>query len=175
MKFLKTYNRTLINYDLLNKFSYKSINKLPKIKCIIINLSLKKNDLKLLITYLAALKLITKQKGSVTLAKKSNIILKVRKGTPIGCKLTLRKNKMFELYLKLINKEMLTLNKVIIKQKKMFSFQIKDIFKFEELEYNYQFFNSLKLLNVNINTKSDCKNQNKFLLSSFKIITSLHL
>lgn len=173
MKFLKTYNKNIVNYDLLNKFSYKSINKLPKIDSIIINFSLKKNDLKLLITYLSALKLITKQKGTVTLSKKSNIILKVRKGTPIGCKLTLRKKKMFEFYLKLINKYMLALNKTIITQK-VFSFQIKDIFKFKELESNYQFFNSLKVLNININTKSNCKSQNKFLLYSLKIIT-LHL
>ena len=62
MKIFKTYNKNIVNYDLLNKFSYKSINKIPKIDSMIINLSLKKNDLKLLITYLSALKLITKQK-----------------------------------------------------------------------------------------------------------------
>ena len=173
MKIFRTYNKNIVNYDLLNKFLYKSINKIPKIDSMIINLSLKKNDLKLLITYLSALKLITKQKGIIILAKKSNIILKVRKGTPIGCKLTLRKNKMFEFYFKLMNKYLLALNKDKI-TKKVFSFQIKDIFTFEELESNYQFFNSLKFFNVNINTKSSCKKQNKFILHSFKIII-LHL
>ena len=173
MKIFKTYNKNLVNFDLVNKFSYKSVNKIPKIDSIIINLSLKKNDFKLLIVYLSALKLITKQKGTVILAKKSNIVLKVRKGTPIGCKLTLRKKKMFEFYFKLINKNLLALNKDKI-TKKVFSFQIKDIFTFEELESNYQFFNSLKFFNINIKTKSNCKKQNKFLLYSFKIIT-LHL
>ena len=173
MKIFRTYHQNFVNYDLVNKFSYKYIDKLPKIDSIIINLSLKKNDLKLLITYLAALKLITKQKGVITLAKKSNIILKIRQGTPIGCKLTLRKNKMFEFYLKLMNKSMLALEKKNVTQK-VFSFQVKDIFKFKELESNYQFFNSLRVFNININTKSNCKNQNSFLLHSFKI-TILHV
>jgi large subunit ribosomal protein L5 len=169
MKFLNFYNRYIINYDLLNKFSYKYITELPKINSIIVNLSLKKTDLKLLITYLSALKLITNQKGAIILSRKSNIILKVRKGTPIGCKITLRRKKMFEFYLKLFNKSFLTLQKSKPDSKSL-SFQIMDVFSFEELETNYQFFSSLKKINVNINTKSSCKTQNVFLLYSFKII-----
>ena len=171
MKFLNFYNKYIINYDLLNKFSYRSIIELPKINSIIINLSLKKTDLKLLITYLSALKLITNQKGTVILSKNPNIILKVKKGAPVGCKITLRRKKMLEFYFKLLNKSFLSLKKLKL-DKNTLSFQITDIFSFEELETNYQFFSSLKKINININTKSSCKTQNKFLLYSFKVITS---
>ena len=171
MKFLNFYNKYIINYDLLNKFSYKYITELPKINSIIVHFSLKKTDLKLLITYLSALKLITNQKGVIILSKNPNIILKVKKGTPVGCKITLRRKKMLEFYFKLFNKSFLTLQKPKL-DKKTLSFQITDVFSFEELEANYQFFSSLKKINININTKSSCKIQNRFLLYSFKVITS---
>ena len=168
MKFLYNYNENTINYDLLNKFIYNSINVIPKLKFININLSLKTNNLKLLISYLAAFKLITKQNGVVVIAKNSNITFKVRKGTPIGCKIVLRKTKMFLFYLYLFNKSFLPLNKNKL-SKNLFSFQIKNIFLFKDLELNYQFFNNLDFFNVNIVTATICKNQNKFFLNSYKI------
>ena len=169
MKFLYNYNDNIVNYDLLNKFTYTSINKLPKLKFININLSLKKNDIKLLVSYLAALKVITKQNGVIVPAKKSNIIFKIRKGTPIGCKITLRKTKMFLFYFKLLNKSFLPTDKNKLHENS-FSFQIKNIFLFKELELNYQFFNNLKFFNVNLVTTAVCKKQNKFLLTSYKLI-----
>ena len=169
MKFLHNYNENIVNYDLLNKFAYNSINKLPKLKFININLSLKKNDIKLLISYLASLKIITQQNGIIIPAKKSNIIFKIRKGTPIGCKITLRKTKMFLFYLKLLNKSFLPINKNKINENSI-SFQIKNIFLFKELELNYQFFNNLSFFNVNLVTTAVCNNQNKFLLTSYKFI-----
>ena len=51
MKFLQNYNENIVNYDLLNKFTYNSITKLPKLKFININLSLKKNDIKFMEKY----------------------------------------------------------------------------------------------------------------------------
>ena len=169
MKFLQNYNENIVNYDLLNKFTYNSITKLPKLKFININLSLKKNDIKLLISYLAALKIITKQNGIIIPAKKSNIIFKIRKGTPIGCKVNLRKTKMFLFYWKLLNTQILPTTSITT-NKNFFSFSIKNIFLFKELELNYQFFSNLKFLNINLVTTTSCINQNKFLLKSYKVL-----
>ena len=77
MKFLSNYNKNIVKYDLLNKFNYDSINNIPKLKIIHIHLSLKKPDLKLLLSYLAMLKIVTKQNSFIVTAKKSNIILYV--------------------------------------------------------------------------------------------------
>ena len=170
MKFLQNYNENIVNYDLLNKFTYNSINQLPHLKFININLSLKKNDINLLISYLAALKIITKQNSSVVLAKKSNIIFKIRNGSPIGCKITLRKTKMFLFYWELLNKRVLPKNSKKV-DKKFFSFQLKKLFLFKQLELNYQFFNNLKFLNINFITTTSSINQNKFLLMSYKILS----
>ena len=168
MKFLSNYNKNIVKYDLLNKFNYDSINNIPKLKIIHIHLSLKKPDLKLLLSYLAMLKIVTKQNSFIVTAKKSNIIFKIRKGIPIGCKVTLRKTKMFLFYWKLLNQEFFSINSFKL-QKNSVSFQLKKLFSFNEIELNYQFFSNLKFLNVNLITTSSNYKQNKFILSSYKI------
>ena len=58
MNFLKNYNENVVEYDLINKFNYKILNKIPKLKSITLTFKLKKSDTKTLISSLAALKLL---------------------------------------------------------------------------------------------------------------------
>ena len=69
--------------------------KIPKITSAVLRFRLKHNDMKYLIAALAALELITSQKGVLIKSKVPNVTLKLRKGQPIGCKVTIRKNTLF--------------------------------------------------------------------------------
>ncbi len=88
MSFLSNFQLKVLKHDLLNKFNYKNINDLPKMKKIILNFSCRTSNIKRLATAALALELITNKKGVLTRSKKSNILLKIRKGNPIGCKIT---------------------------------------------------------------------------------------
>lgn len=169
MLFITQYNKNIINYDLINKFNYKSLQKIPKIKYINLYFNFKKSDIKLLTSALIALEILTLQKGILTISKTSNISLKIRKGNPIGCKITLRKKKMNLLLYKLINLNLK--NKIkFCNINKMFSFKLVNILIFTELEQNYQFFKNLLNLNVNIKLTTNNFNELVFLLKSYKLI-----
>lgn len=96
-----TYKQKYLNEvrpHLIKKFDLKSMMEAPKIEKITLNIGLgnAKNDSKALQAALDELMLITGQKPIVTKAKKDVSNFKIRKGFPVGCKVTLRKNYMYE-------------------------------------------------------------------------------
>ena len=100
---LKSYNEIIVKYDLLNKFCYKNIGEFPKLISLNLSFNNKKYDLKFIVASLVALELITLKKGQIIFSKKSIISLKVRKGNPIGCRVSLTKRKMYEFLSKLLD------------------------------------------------------------------------
>ena len=90
---------------LMKKFGYKSIMEVPKIDKIVINIGLGdiKDNPKSLENAMNDLAQITGQRPIVTKARKSIAAFKLREGVNIGCKVTLRKDKMYDLAYKLIN------------------------------------------------------------------------
>lgn len=173
MYFFENYNYNIVKYDLINKFHYKELVKIPKLQAIVLQFNLKKYDLKLLVISLAALELITAQKGFLTKSKTASVSFKIRKGQPVGCKITLRKNKMFEFFFKLLNQISIErkINNIKVSTLKAFSFKIPSILIFNELEKNYQFFKNLKNLNVTIIMSNKSKEDFFFLLQTYKIKT----
>lgn len=95
MHLLKNFCSKILKYDLINKFKYNKTNKLPKLKKLVLNFGSQKSDLKQLAAGLLAFELIANQKGVLTTTKKSNILFKIRKGDPIGCKVTLQSQNLF--------------------------------------------------------------------------------
>ena len=91
MNCLEKYYNKFIKYDLILKFNYKNIKKIPKIKSIILNFGCKTSDLKKLSLSFLILQLITKKQCKLNFSKKSNIFLKIRKGQPVGCQIILKK------------------------------------------------------------------------------------
>ncbi len=83
---------------LMEKFGYKSVMQIPKLEKIIINIGCgeAKENAKALDSAVSDLAAITGQKPVITRAKKSVAAFKVREGMPIGCKVTLRSDKMYE-------------------------------------------------------------------------------
>ena len=88
------YIRTIKRY-LINKYKYTYISELPLLKKIILNFGSNTTQLKQISSSVLALRIICGQKAKITRAKKANIILKIRKGNPSGCILTLQKSIMF--------------------------------------------------------------------------------
>lgn len=174
MNFLEIFYIKTLRYDLINKFSYNTIKKLPKIKKIVLNFGCKATEIKYISESLLALELITDQKGLITINKRPNMILKLRKGNPTGCKVTLNKFKMFNFFnVTLINvfPKIKNFNGFSLKQKikkNTFSYKIHNTSVFTELEKHYFLFNNLPKLDITIITNSNSKKEFVFLLKSMK-------
>ena len=87
------------------KFGYKNVMQVPKLDKIVVNMGVgeARENTKLLDSAVADLEKITGQKAIITKAKKSVANFKIREGMPIGCKVTLRGERMYEFVDRLIN------------------------------------------------------------------------
>lgn len=90
---------------LMEKFKYKNIMQVPKLEKVVINMGVgeAKDDLKTLDHAVEEMTLIAGQKPVVTRAKKSVANFKIREGMPVGCKVTLRGEQMYDFLYKLVN------------------------------------------------------------------------
>ena len=90
---------------MMKKFNYKSVMQVPKLEKIVINIGLgdTKENPKSLENAVNDLKIITGQKPIITKSKKAIAAFKLRAGVNIGCKVTLRKGKMYDFAYKLFN------------------------------------------------------------------------
>jgi len=90
---------------LMKKFNYKSVMQVPKLDKIVINIGLgeTKDNPKALENAVNDLSIITGQKPVITKARKSIAAFKLREGANIGCKVTLRSDRMYEFAYKLFN------------------------------------------------------------------------
>ena len=101
MHFLEYSYKKIIKQDLINKFKYNNLNKIPKLKKLTLNFSCKKLTIQNFATTMLALEIIGAKKGSLTVSKNANILLKIQKGQPSGCKLILEKKTMYDFLTKL--------------------------------------------------------------------------
>ena len=101
---LHDYYRDQVVNELKNKFGYKSVMQVPRIEKITLNMGVGEalTDKKLLDNAVADLAAISGQKPLVTKARKSVAGFKIRQGYPIGCKVTLRGERMWEFFERLI-------------------------------------------------------------------------
>ncbi|TDM02361.1 50S ribosomal protein L5 [Macrococcus carouselicus] len=94
-----------ITPELMKKFNYASVMEVPKIEKIVVNMGIGDavQNSKVLDTAVEELQAITGQKPMVTKAKKSIATFRLREGMPIGAKVTLRGERMYEFFDKLVN------------------------------------------------------------------------
>lgn len=104
-KNLRERYRTEIINDLMKKLGYKNVLQVPKLEKVVVNMGMGEamSDSKFLDGGTNDLKTITGQKPLVTRAKKSIATYKIRKGGPVGCKVTLRGQRMYDFFSKLVN------------------------------------------------------------------------
>ena len=103
-KLQETYKNEVVP-ELMKKFEYKSIMQVPKLEKIVINMGVSdvRENAKALESAMRDLEIITGQKAIATTAKKSIAGFKIREGMKIGCKVTLRADKMYDFITKLFN------------------------------------------------------------------------
>lgn len=100
----KVYEKEIIP-KLVETYSYKNINEVPKIEKVVLNMGLGEavSNNKIIDAAAEELKLIAGQRPVITRARKSIAAFKIREGMPIGCSVTLRRDKMYDFLYRLIN------------------------------------------------------------------------
>ena len=129
---------------LMKKFNYKSTMQVPKLEKIVINIGLgdTKENPKELENAVNELAMITGQKPVVTKAKKSIAAFKLREGANVGCKVTLRSDKMYDFAYKLFNvalprvRDFRGVSKNSFDGRGNYSMGIKEQLIFPEIEYD---------------------------------------
>ena len=144
MSRLKEQYQNEIVDAMIKKFGYKNIMEVPKLDKVVINMGVgeAKDNAKLLDAAIADMEKITGQKAVVCKAKKSVANFKIREGMPIGCKVTLRGEKMYEFVDRLVNlalprvRDVRGVNPNAFDGRGNYALGIKEQLIFPEIEYD---------------------------------------
>jgi large subunit ribosomal protein L5 len=103
-KFKEHYQQNVVP-ALMKRFNYRNVMEVPRLEKIVVNMGLGEaiQNIKILDSAAQEMSGITGQKPVITKAKKSIAQFKLRKGLPIGCMVTLRKERMYEFFNRLVN------------------------------------------------------------------------
>ena len=170
--FKKKYDEEIVQ-KLKSTFNYSNVMEVPKLQSISLNIGLgdAKNNSKGLESALQELTLITGQKPIITKAKKDISNFKIRKGWPVGCKVTLRSIMMFEFLERLISialprtRDFRGLSYKSFDGRGNYNFGVKEQIIFTEI--NYDKIQSVRGLNITIATTSKTDAEAYELLKSF--------
>jgi len=169
----RNYYKRIIKQDLINKFIFYNKN-LTEIKKITLNFGCKNFTVHKFATTMLALEIITCKRSTITTAKKPNVLLKIRKGQPAGCKVTL-KNKEIDFFLIKLNSEILPKLKIFSgfntnSQTFNLFFQLPgNQIMLKEFDYQYPLFADLPTLDIYIFVNSKHKEKISFLTKSIKL------
>ena len=172
---LKKYYQTQLRDELKNKLGLKNIFEVPKITKIVVNMGVGEaaSDSKKIESATTDLTTITGQKPMITKAKKSIAGFKLRKGVNIGCKVTLRKDMMYEFLDRLIYialprvRDFKGLSKKSFDKSGNYSIGIKEQIIFPEI--NYDKIDKVRGMDVSIVTSTNDKNHALELLKGFNL------
>jgi len=172
---LKKYYQTKLRDELKNKLGLKNIFEVPKITKIVVNIGVGEaaSDSKKIESATTDLTTITGQKPIITKAKKSIAGFKLRKGVNIGCKVTLRKDRMYEFLDRLIYialprvRDFKGLSKKSFDRSGNYSIGIKEQIIFPEI--NYDKIDKVRGMDVSIVTSTNNKNHAFELLRGFNL------
>ncbi|MCM1104817.1 MAG: 50S ribosomal protein L5 [bacterium] len=137
------YNKEIVD-AMMKKFGYKNVMQVPKLDKIVVNMRVgeAKDNAKVLEAAVSELETITGQKAVLTKAKKAVANFKIREGMPIGCKVTLRGEKMYEFLDRLVNlalprvRDFRGVNPNAFDGRGSYALGIKEQIIFPEIEYD---------------------------------------
>lgn len=163
------YNKEIVP-QLIKDFDYKNIMQVPKLEKIVVNMGLGEaiQNVKIIDSAVEEMALITGQKPVVTKAKKSIATFKLRQGMPIGCMVTLRKDKMYEFLDRLVNvslarvRDFKGVSPKGFDGKGNYSLGIKEQLIFPEI--NYDKVDKIKGMNITIVTTAKSDDEGRALL-----------
>ncbi len=166
------YNSTVVA-DLMKQFDYKSIMEVPRIEKITLNMGVGEAiaDKKVMEHAVSDMTKISGQKPVVTNARKSIAGFKIRAGYPVGCKVTLRKDKMYEFLDRLVSvalprvRDFRGLPAKAFDKFGNYNFGIKEQIIFPEIEYDK--IDALRGMNITITTTAKNSEEARALLKAF--------
>ena len=161
-----------VKSDLMKSFSYSNVMEIPKLISISINMGIgdAKNNAKDLESAIEELTLISGQKPIITMAKQDISNFKIRKGWPVGCKVTLRSNRMYEFLERLISialprtRDFRGLSHKSFDGRGNYNFGIKEQIIFTEIDYDK--IQSIRGMNVTMVTSAKTDNEAYALLKN---------
>jgi len=170
MSRLKDMYQADIVPKLRSDFNYKNVMEVPRIKKIVLNMGLGEaiQNIKILDSAVLELNAISGQKSVITKAKKSIATFKLRQGMPIGCMVTLRREKMYEFLDRLVTvslarvRDFKGVSGKAFDGKGNYTLGIKEQLIFPEI--NYDAVDKIKGLNITIVTSAKTDEEGKALL-----------
>ncbi len=144
MSRLQTYYKETVVPQLMEKFSYGNIMEVPKITKICLNMGVGEslNDKKVMGRAVGDMTAIAGQKPVVRLARRSVASFKIRDGWPVGCKVTLRREQMYEFLDRLVSvaiprvRDFRGLNRKSFDGRGNYSMGVKEQIMFPEIDYD---------------------------------------
>ena len=174
MNFFENYYKRIIRQDLANKFRFDNNKNIPKLKKITLNFGCKNLSIQKFAVTMLALEIVALKKGAITTTRKPNVVLKIQKGQPAGCKVELKNSQIYK-FLTRLNIEILP------KLKNFREFQLNhQMFNFffqipgneiilKEFENHYPLFSNLPTLDINILTNTKNGKEILFLAKTIKL------
>ena len=171
MSTLKDYYTSTVAPAMMTKFGYKNVMQIPKLDKVVVNVAAgeAKDNAKVIDAIMTDLTAITCQKPVVCRAKKSVANFKLREGMPIGVKVTLRGEKMYEFVYKLFNvgcprvRDFRGINPNSFDGKGNYSTGIKEQLIFPEIEYDK--IDKVRGMDINFITTAQTDEEAKELLA----------
>jgi large subunit ribosomal protein L5 len=170
---LHEYYRGTVIQQMMERFGYQNVMQVPKISKITLNMGLGEavGDKKVLEQATADMARITGQKPVVTYARKSVAGFKIREGWPIGCKVTLRRARMYEFLDRLIHiampriRDFRGLSGKSFDGRGNYSMGVREQIIFPEIEYDK--IDKLRGMDITITTTAKSNEEAKALLAGF--------
>jgi large subunit ribosomal protein L5 len=155
---------------LIETFNFKNIMQVPRLEKVVLNMGLGEaiQNIKLLDAAAAELQIIAGQHPVITRAKKSIAAFKLREGMPIGCMVTLRRNRMYDFFYKLVNvalprvRDFRGISGKAFDGRGNYSLGIKEHIIFPEIDYDK--IDRIKGLNISVVTSAQNDEEGKELL-----------
>ena len=174
MSRLKDFYRDEVVKQLTEQFGYKSVMEVPKVTKITLNMGVGEalTDKKVLENAVADMEKISGQKVVVTKAKKSIAGFKLREGWPVGCKVTLRSDRMYDFLDRLITiaipreRDFRGLSPKSFDKQGNYSMGVKEQIIFPEIEYDK--IDKLRGMDISITTTAKTAEESHALLAAFK-------
>ena len=174
MSRLKDFYRESVIEQLTEQFGYKSVMEVPRLTKITLNMGVGEalTDKKVLENAVSDMEKISGQKVVVTKAKKSIAGFKLREGWPVGCKVTLRSERMYDFLDRLITisiprtRDFRGLNPKSFDKQGNYSMGVKEQIIFPEIEYDK--IDKLRGMDITITTTAKTAEESHALLSAFK-------
>ncbi len=171
---LKEFYKEAVMPQLTKQFGYKSVMEVPRITKIVLNMGVGEavSDKKLLDNAVGDMQKVAGQKPVVTKSKKSIAVFKIREGYPIGCMVTLRRERMYEFLDRLVTialprvRDFRGLSGRAFDGRGNYNMGVKEQIIFPEIEYDK--IDVLRGMNITITTTAKTDAEAKALLAAFK-------